>query len=167
MFRAYSNIYFFPGEPSRVHGVITTSGHFEGKLYTNQETYFIERAEHIFPESSSEFHTVIYRLSDVTFNTTLTSCLHDRLRQRQLEMTRDVKKQKSFTTETDEVLRKDWHERYSEESNADDDFGHSEDGAGKGRKLHRIERAVDPTKVTCEIYMQVWCTELVLSKLKK
>ena len=48
-----------------VHGIITSKGLFEGKITTANDTYVVERASRYFPDASPDFHSVIYRHSDV------------------------------------------------------------------------------------------------------
>ncbi|KAJ8311382.1 hypothetical protein KUTeg_010737, partial [Tegillarca granosa] len=59
-------------EKSFVHGIITSSGHFEGMIKLPVDTYVIERAVHhgngLEPGA---FHSVIYDVKHVTFNSTI------------------------------------------------------------------------------------------------
>lgn len=55
-----------------MHGVVTSLGHFEGKIILRDDDVFvIEKASRYFPGSDSDsigFHSVIYKASDVEFD---------------------------------------------------------------------------------------------------
>lgn len=52
---------------SKVHGVLTNSGVFIGKIYSEQDIYFVESAKRYF-KNQTTFHSVIYRDRDVHYN---------------------------------------------------------------------------------------------------
>ncbi|RWS16819.1 hypothetical protein B4U79_10850 [Dinothrombium tinctorium] len=70
------NGYLEDDEDSEVSGVLTASGLFEGHIRTRHEEYFIEPAERYFDTSNNyrDFHSIIYRLSDVSFPYNLSLC---------------------------------------------------------------------------------------------
>ncbi|XP_053388042.1 disintegrin and metalloproteinase domain-containing protein 10-like [Mercenaria mercenaria] len=136
-------------DSSKAYGVLTRGGHFEGKIITNNETYFMERAIHHF-QHADEFHTVVYKISDVTFNSSHTSCAHAQLKEKQTQMTGSVNNYDYGGVDhiTKHVKPSEYTiEKYTEETNPD---------AFSKKKFNktRMKRAVDPTKRICELYMQ-------------
>ena len=135
---------------------MSSTGHFEGKIITSNETYFIERSDHYFQEPV-DHHSIIYRHSDVIFNTSRVSCAHARLKEKQKVLTKnmDVLPEKA-NNHSVKVPVNTFHEelKYQTLNNHDvtDDV---HDDVISELKRHRKRRAVDPLKTTCELYMQV------------
>lgn len=143
---------YYSEDHSSIQGVLTKGGHFEGKIVTQNETYFMERTVHHF-QHTDEFHTLVYRISDVTFNASRASCAHAQLKEKQKQMTRSRdsnnyakyehdRKDDTVTSPVEETRK------YSKELN----MKNLEDAT-----IHykRAKREVDPTKRICELYMQV------------
>ena len=130
-------IYLFAGLQSRVHGLITSTGQFEGKITIGNESYYVERSHHHFTEPQ-EFHSVIYKQSDVTFAPTESPCGVDRLYEA-------ISHDQVFNGTNDQ--RDNWRSKYM-------DSDHLRRLSANEFSNHRNRRAVDPTKVTCEVYMQ-------------
>lgn len=136
------------GIAGKAHGVISTSGHFEGRIITPNETYFIEKTEHYFDEPV-DYHSFIYRQSDVIFNTSQTTCARDRLKEKQKLFMIDQHGGgggvKSMHIPGKDVTE-DWRTKYLEGNDIIDDVIQ-----WRGRR----KRAIDPSKTTCELFMQV------------
>ena len=133
---------------SRVHGLITSTGQFEGKITIGNESYYVERSHHHFPEPQ-EFHSVIYKQSDVTFAPAESTCGVDRLYEA-------IAHGQVFSGSNDQsdtwklkYMDSDHLRRLSAFANGQNPYiNHNE------FSYHRNRRAIDPTKVTCEVYMQ-------------
>ncbi|XP_041355885.1 disintegrin and metalloproteinase domain-containing protein 10-like [Gigantopelta aegis] len=127
--RAYSG--YLKYEESYVHGVITASGHFEGKIVTPNETYVVEKADRYFSEPH-DHHTVIYRTSDVDFDLDRAFCGADthrkHLQKFQYNLSHNVKLTSDRFHPVDRYMHYDPH------------------------YLHK--RAIDPLKLTCALYLQ-------------
>ncbi|ESO85097.1 hypothetical protein LOTGIDRAFT_235956 [Lottia gigantea] len=54
---------------SIVHGIINSQGHFDGKIWTPFDQFIIGPSLKYY-ENEQPFHSIIYRLSDITFNQT-------------------------------------------------------------------------------------------------
>ncbi|XP_060552175.1 disintegrin and metalloproteinase domain-containing protein 10-like [Ruditapes philippinarum] len=138
---------------SSIKGVLTKGGHFEGKIITHNETYFMERTIHHF-QHADEFHTLVYRISDVTFNSSHSSCAHARLKERQRQLTgsrysstANVKKYETGKTIDTVTSAGDKTRNYSRELNI-------ENLENEKVQNKRVKRELDPTKRICELYMQ-------------
>ena len=140
-------------EPSRIHGLITKEGQFEGTIYLPTETYFIERSNQHF-SGNPEFHTIIYRLSDVTFNSSSPTCAHDKLYRKQSELNKRkmTSPESDVVTKTSDDTETEWQQRYGEKVNSN-----QHDDEENTFNHRRKKRAIDPNKVTCELYLQVLC----------
>lgn len=135
---------YLTNEPSKVHGIVSGQGHFEGKIYTNSETFFIERSNQ--PASDNQYsHSIIYKLSDVIFNRNVTSCPHAQMRKRQ----RVLFETNAYVKTTDKNgFRAELEDSAQVPLEYNDNSGSSED-----KFVHRYKRAAGP-KTTCELYMQ-------------
>ena len=144
----HGTIYLFAGVQSRVHGLITSTGQFEGKITIGNESYYVERSHHHFTEPQ-EFHSVIYKQSDVTFAPAESTCGVDRLYEaiahgQVFSGTNDQRDNAKLKYMDSDHLR-----RLSAFANGQNPYINKNEFS-----YHRNRRAIDPTKVTCEVYMQ-------------
>lgn len=65
-------------ESAIVKGVLTSQGFFDGSITTRNEEYYLEPADRYFI-NIPDFHSIIYRISDVTFPRNSTFCAHHKL----------------------------------------------------------------------------------------
>ncbi|RWS31857.1 hypothetical protein B4U80_09883, partial [Leptotrombidium deliense] len=68
------NGYLEDEEDSDAHGVLTSTGLFDGLIRTRTDAYFIEPADRYFSTNNKDFHSIMYRLSDVQFPYNLSLC---------------------------------------------------------------------------------------------
>ncbi|KAL4216377.1 Disintegrin and metalloproteinase domain-containing protein 10 [Mactra antiquata] len=115
-------------DESKIHGVLKKKGHFEGRITSQNETFYIERASHHFDDVTN-FHTIIYKHSDVIFNTSQSFCAHSKL----------LNTQKSLIPDA-----------FNDNLSANRHWNKNEFVYQRKRK----KRAVDPTKKICELYME-------------
>ena len=133
---------------SKVHGLITSTGQFEGKITIGNESYYVERSQHHFTEPQ-EFHSVIYKQSDVIFAPSESTCGVDRLYKAiahgQVLSGRNNQRDngKSKYMDSDNLRR------LSAFANSQNPYTNNNEFS-----YHRNRRAIDPAKVTCEVYMQ-------------
>lgn len=67
-------MFFTPGdEKSIVHGVFTEDGLFDGTIVTRFEEFYVEPAKRYFP-SIEDFHSVIYKVSDINLRNNSELC---------------------------------------------------------------------------------------------
>lgn len=156
---------------SRVHGIVTTDGIFEGKIQTPGELYVIERAKRYFKQQSTDpthFHSVIYKQSAVRTDILNSSfCRSAELHQRL---------QRSLMNDDDDSSNN--NDDYNTSSHRTDSFV---GGGGESRARRNVRtaqgyprpaarydpdsfsnryyfrqqlRQVDPTKTTCTMYIQ-------------
>ncbi|XP_046331813.2 disintegrin and metalloproteinase domain-containing protein 10-like [Haliotis rufescens] len=129
-----------------VNGLITTTGHFQGTIDTGEEFYVVEKAKKYFKEPQ-DFHSVIYRRSDVKFDVDSAFCGAEKHRERlftiQQSATRksneghnEDKGKTTYDWSKDNDTHSDWSEKYLH-------YDHK-----------RQKRDIVPTKTTCELYMQ-------------
>ncbi|XP_021364207.1 disintegrin and metalloproteinase domain-containing protein 10-like [Mizuhopecten yessoensis] len=113
---------------SRIYGVITSAGHFEGHLLYPNETYNIEAARRHFKKDTN-FSSVIYRSSDMSVNTRDMMCKSDELHRKIMkhQILDEIDGQRHRPTEK-------WSDRY--------------------KSSNRQRRAIDPTKTVCELYLK-------------
>ena len=158
---------------SRVHGVVTQDGVFEGKISTVDEQYVIEKADRYFHERQP-FNSVIYRHSDVKMDTLEGSfChsdeLHRKVRQWQAEEARrrhpgtdidDTQDTKTNISGKSQVVtsRRRGGSDAGRTSHTDAlyrDIWHAKSRGDHEHKTgYRRRRAIDPTKTTCTLYIQ-------------
>lgn len=126
--------------------MLTKGGQFEGRIITKDDTYIIEKAVHHFGEEA-DFHTILYKISDVTFNSSRTSCAHEQLKEKQNKM--------ADSTQFDgHNIHGQVHEYKKTDEESTGKYTKHVNDAKFERKI-RNKRAVDPTKTICELYMQV------------
>ncbi|XP_067653921.1 disintegrin and metalloproteinase domain-containing protein 10-like [Haliotis asinina] len=134
------------GSRTTVNGIITTTGHFQGTVDTGDEFYVVEKAKKYF-KKPQDFHSVVYRKSDVKFDIDSAFCGTDKHNERLLTIQKSA--MKNFNEDNgrynetgthdwskDEDTHSDWSEKYLRYGNT------------------RRKRAIVPTKTTCELYMQ-------------
>ena len=129
--------------------MITTTGHFEGKITIGNDSYYLERSHHHLTEPHG-FHTVIYKESDVTFNPSESICGVEKL----YDGKRNFQSDDNIEVSTDQNEQfENWQLRYRN-GNGKHQLNSSPGDNERFGDHHRNRRAVDPTKVTCEMYMQ-------------
>ena len=116
---------------SYIQGVITNSGHFEGKIITQNETYVVEKSRKYFSEPQ-DFHSVMYISSDIDFDLDGAFCGADIHRKHLEKFQRNLSNNIQMTSDrfhpAGDYVTYDPH------------------------YLHK--RAIDPLKQTCELYLQ-------------
>ena len=127
-------LFLVPDEPeSRVHGILTRDGIFEGKVRFGGDTYVIQRSHLFF--SQPRFHSVIYKHSHVKMDTLQHSlCNADKIHEKLKHLHR-------------------------QEANRTSQDNHRSKRSTRHRKNlysahNRQRRTIDPTKTTCTLYLQ-------------
>ncbi|XP_033757369.1 disintegrin and metalloproteinase domain-containing protein 10-like [Pecten maximus] len=113
---------------SRIYGVVTSAGHFEGQLVYPNETYNIEGSRRHF-HGDTNFSSIIYRSSDVSVDTKGTNCKSDELHQKLMKHRKSEEMHEDLHKPTEK-----WSDRY--------------------RPSKRQRRAIDPAKTVCEVYLK-------------
>ncbi|KAL4216376.1 adam dec1 [Mactra antiquata] len=122
---------------SKIQGVLKKKGHFEGSITSQNETFYIESASHHFDDVTN-FHTIIYKHSDVIFNTSQSFCAQSKLFNTQKSLISDIEIENLST------------KRYLNGSNTNSNFEYQ-----ANKHSRRKTRSVDPRKKICELYLQV------------
>ncbi|WAR29092.1 ADA10-like protein [Mya arenaria] len=125
--------------------IICSSGHFEGIILDHNDTFYIERSVHY--ANNTDFHTFIYRKSDVIRNSSQSMCGHAHMHPNERRMHK-------FEKEAQDVSLNSYD--HSENDFSGNKYGMFKNHLNGGGTIYqRNKRAVDPTKTTCELYMQV------------
>ncbi len=141
------------GSVPSVKGIITTTGHFQGTVTRDGEQYVIEKSSSYFQEPT-EFHSVIYRTSDIDLDIHSALCGADIHRENLLKIQKTAKKDKTVERPKSEDLPE-----VLEDLNTDEDvFSQDTDSDWSDDKYvryssRRTKRTVS-TKNTCELYIQ-------------
>ena len=142
-------------EDSFVHGLITHDRTFEGRIHIDGDIYNVERATKYFNEDDVDFHTVMYRQSDVE---------HEKLKGRASCASSELHKKQQQMFSKDKAVREPKVEIFTHTDDDDDarsSHEHEADATLKYRPHNatdatrrRQKRAIDYAKQQCTLFMQ-------------